>query len=1607
MLKLLFQNKRYVVSIFLTILITFCGQNLAYGINVADRTPQVRDAIVVAAGVDTAAEVTAAHLAAITSLNLSSKNITALKAGDFQGLTALQILLLNNNQLTQLPENLFNGLTALQQLSLDNNAVQPLPLTVSLEKVSDGEFLVSLEKAGTPEQSIPIDERPPVGADAEFKAVASTGAPFDIILPIHITNGRIAGGVTTLKIPQGSVESETVTVFRTLGTRTPVTGDIGTLPGLPINHSGYGLVKSSNLPLVVIGQQPNNPPGPPADTPGNNAPVFTDGTRTTRTVAENTASGENIGTPVAALDVDSGDTLSYSLGGTDAASFSIVSTSGQLQTSAPLDYETKNAYTVTVSVSDGKGGSDSIDVTINVSNVNEAPRFTEGDSTTRTVAENTVSGTNIGSAVAATDVDANTTLSYSLSGTDAASFSIVGTTGQLQTRAALNFESKTSYSVTITVSDGNLTDSIDVTINVSNVNEAPRFTEGDSTTRTVAENTVSGANIGSAVAATDEDNDTLTYTLGGTDAASFRIVSTSGQLRTRAALDYETKNAYAVRVSVSDSKGGSDSISVAINVTDVNETPPKTQNNAPIFTEGTSTTRDIAENTATGTNIGTPVAATDADGNTLTYGLGGTDAASFSIVGTTGQLQTRAALNYETKDAYSVTVSVSDGSLTDSIDVTINVSNVNEAPRFTEGDSTTRTVAENTVSGTNIGSAVAATDVDANTTLTYSLSGTDAASFSIVSTSGQLQTSAPLDYETKNAYTVRVSVSDGKGGSDSIPVTINVSNVNEAPRFTEGSSTTRDIAENTASGQNIGTAVAATDADNDTLEYTLGGTNAASFNIVSTTGQLQTRATLDYETKSSYSVTLTVSDGNGGTDTIAVTINVTDVDERNLDCWRSAEVKAAIVAAAGVDSWDKVTEAHLKAITSLDISNVSDSFDIYSEFGNQFCGLTSLTHLDLSDNKIDGFLGNLDKGTFDGEGLSSLTHLDLSGNEIGIISEGAFEGLSQLTHLDLSWNNLDRIKTNNFKELSNLTHLNLEGNRKRNVGTVVSHWGIVKVEENAFAGLSSLMHLDLSHCNIPSLPDNLFDGLSNLTDLDLTANDLTSLPADVFNGLSALTTLSLAYNDLTSLPADVFDGLSALTTLILHSNRTSHIGFTRGSLTSLPADVFDGLSALKTLLLSANGLTSLPADVFDGLSALETLNLGNNNLTSLPADVFDGLSNLTELKLSGHNLTSLPADVFDGLSNLTELHLSGMTFYNSIGNKLTSLPPDVFDGLSNLTKLYLGGNKLTSLPADLFDGLSALKTLLLYGNGLTSLPADLFDGLSALEGLELYSNGLTSLPADLFDGLSNLTYLDLRENKLTSLPSGVFDELSSLTKLYIRGNPITDYAPLRKLKAANPGVSIDIDINNNIPVFTDGDHTTRSIAENTAAGTNIGTAITATDTDTGDTLTYTLGGTDAKSFSIVSTSGQLQTKAALDYETKSSYRVTVDVSDGNNGLDRITVTINVTDVAAEAPPVQTSLVIPDKTALLTNFPNPFNPETWIPYQLAKPAEVTLTIYDIRGVVVRELKLGHQPAGVYHSRSRAIRWDGSNEFGEKVATGVYFYTLRAGDFTATRKLLIRK
>ncbi len=1331
------------------------------------------------------------------------------------------------------------------------------------------------------------------------------------------------------------------------------------------------------------------------ETAGNNAPTFTDGDSATRSVAENTASGRNIGNPIAATDADTGDTLTYTLGGTDAASFSIVSTSGQLRTSAALNYESKSSYSVSISVSDSNGATDSIAVTINVTDVNEKPSFNISGRVTLSVEEDTASGTNIGAPFQATDPDSGDTLTYSLQRGDKKAFRIDANTGQLRTHAALDYETKRTYNnLAVRATDsGGLVNSVLVTIKVTDVSEnrAPVFTSGTSTTRSVAENAASGTNIGSAIAATDADTgDTLTYTLGGTDASSFSIVSTSGQLQTSAALDYETKSSYSVTVSVSDGNGGSDSIAVTVNVADVNE------NRAPAFSEGTSTTRSVAENTALGTNIGSAIAATDVDtGDTLTYTLGGTDASSFRIVSTSGQLQTNVALNHEADNSYAVTVSVSDGNGgTDSIAVTISVTDVNEKPSFSTFGRVTLSVPENTASGRNIGRPFQATDPDSGDTLTYSLQRGDKNVFRIDARTGQLQTRAALDYETKRTYNnLAVRATDSGGLVNSVLVTINITDVNEnrAPAFNDGTSTTRSVAENTRSGTNIGSPVAATDADtSDTLTYTLGGADASLFSIVGTSGQLRTSAALNYESKSSYSVSVSVSDKNGGSDSIAVTINVTNVNE--APAFSAGASISNISATAGT----AITSVALPEATDVDAGNtITYTVTPALPAGLTFTASTrTLSGTPTTETASATYTYTASDGTLSAT-LTFSIQVSAAPNNAPVFNDGTETTRSIAENTPSGRNIGSAIAATDTDSGDTLTYTL--------GGTDASSFRIVSTSGQ----LQTSAALDYESKSSYSVSVSVSDGSGgsdsiavtiNVTDVSefTPVNERTrqvrdaivaAVPnvnnaADVTAAhLAAITSLSIDYRRITALKVGDFDGFTSLTNLVLKHNSISDIS------------ALKNLTSLKWLFLGFNPISDISA--LKNLTALEWLYLHNNSISDI--STLKNLTSLKQLFLSYNSISDISA-----LKNLTALNWIDLS-----RNSISSI--SALKNLTALTNLKMDWNSISDISA--LKNLTALTDLNLHWNPISDISA--LENLTSLKRLILSNNWISDISA--LENLTALTELALNNNSISDVSA--LENLTALTELGLSGNQILDYGPLRRLKAAieviegHPGLTLDITIpavaNNNAPVFSDGDSTTRSVAENTASGTNIGSVVAATDEDTGDTLTYHLGGTDADSFRIVKSSGQLQTNAELDAETKSTYTVKVAVSDGKGGTDSITVTINVTDVVGAAPSLETSLVIPDNTALLTNFPNPFNPETWIPYQLAKPAEVTLTIYDVRGRIVRKLRLGHQPAGIYQSRSKAAHWDGRNQLGEKVATGVYFYTLKAGNYFATRKLLIRK
>ena len=638
----------------------------------------------------------------------------------------------------------------------------------------------------------------------------------------------------------------------------------------------------------------------------NEPPSFDDGPSTSRTVEEDAADGDDVGDPVSASDPDN-DSLTYTLSGADAGSFAIDSSNGQISTATNWNSASKSRFEVTVSVTDNFPNSnvdDTITVTINVGEVNDRPEFGATATSNPSVAENSPGGTVI-ETYNVTDPE-NDPITYSLGGADKDSFSI-NSRGELLTKAPLDYEDKSRYQVQIRATDGlgregqsdpTIDDMITVGITVTDVNEPSQLPSGQ-IILTVDENTASGQPIGNPIAATDPENDPPTYSLDPAGDLIFDIDSASGQLSTQAALNFEDQRSYEIDFSVTDGKAPDgtndpaidDTITVTISVRDMNE-PPE-------FTTG-SITREIAENTPAGRNIGAPILADDPERDPLTYSLDPAADLVFDISATSGQLSTQAALDFEDQSSYVVSISVtdkkdeygnSDSAIDDTVSVTIAITDVYERPQF-PGTATTRSVVETDQANVTIGAPVSASNPE-NRVLEYTLGGASATLFDIDAASGQLLTKNELDYETPpNRYTVAVSVNDGiaadgttdDAADDSITVTINVTDTNAPPAFTENSPT-RSVKENTPAGINIGDPIAATDPDRDALTYLLRGTDAASFEVDPENGQIKTKAALDYESDTSYSVIVGVHDGkdvDGNSDStedahVTVTIEVVDI----------------------------------------------------------------------------------------------------------------------------------------------------------------------------------------------------------------------------------------------------------------------------------------------------------------------------------------------------------------------------------------------------------------------------------------------------------------------------------------------------------------------------------------------------------------------------------------------------------------------------------------------------------------------------------------------------------------------------------------------------------
>ena len=331
-------------------------------------------------------------------------------------------------------------------------------------------------------------------------------------------------------------------------------------------------------------------------------------------------------------------------------------------------------------------------------------------------------------------------------------------------------------------------------------------------------------------------------------------------------------------------------------------------------------------------------------------------------------------------------------------------------------------------------------------------------------------------------------------------------------------------------------------------------------------------------------------------------------------------------------------------------------------------------------------------------------------------------------------------------------------------------------------------------------------------------------------------------------------------------------------------------------------------------------------------------------------------------------------------NAINSLAAGIFDELTELTIMYIEGNKLTSLPDDVFGNNTKLESLDISGNEIGSLQGDLFSNLTKLTNLYISSNKLSSLPDGLLVGLTELEFFECGDNEVDGVE---IDNIPITVKLVkVADGQFKAVCPVGAPKRMQP-----------VPVV---------VANGAFDPDEVRVIYDSGEIGFRDML-IAVGESDSGVVDVLRTAG---TTGAVTVDIE-SIRYFPDLYNRGYEFVKDTDSLPLEVIPAVNGAPNSTIKIPDVTNLLPNYPNPFNPETWIPYQLSKSSDVTFTIYNMRGVVVRELALGHKSAGYYTSKNRAAYWDGRNNLGEKVAAGMYFSTLKAGEYTATRKMIIRK
>ncbi|TBO34334.1 DUF4347 domain-containing protein [Aquabacterium lacunae] len=1256
------------------------------------------------------------------------------------------------------------------------------------------------------------------------------------------------------------------------------------------------------------------------------------------TAAVSVAENSTAVTTVTTSDPDH-STFTYSIvGGSDAARFSLNSSSGALSFNAapnfeaPSDSDGNNTYVVIVQVSDGSA-TDTQTLTVTVTDLNEFSVGTVSDNNAaaNTVAENAANGSSVGLTARAIDADgSNNTVTYSLSDSAGGRFAIHATTGVVTVAngSLLNFEAASTHTITVlaTSADGS-SSSQSFNIGVTDVNEfsVGPVSDANAATNTVAENATTGTLVGLTGFAQDADgsNHTISYSLSDNAGGRFAINASTGVVTVAdgSLLNFETATSHNLTVVATSSDGSSSSQSFTVQVSDVNEF------SVGALSDVDAAANQVSENAATGDAVGLRAQAVDADGsnNTITYSLSDDAGGRFSIDAITGVVTVgnAALLDYETSTSHQITVVAtgSDGS-SQSSNFAVQITDASEGGvgPIADTDNAANAISEGASNGASVGLTASATDPDATDTVSYSLTDSADGRFAIDSATGvvTLIDASRIDREASGSHTITVRALSSDGSATTRNFSIQVLDVDE---FDVGAVSDQDAAtdavdENAAGGTLVGITARAQDGDatTNTITYSLSVNPGNRFAIDAQSGVVTVAngASLDFESSTSHSITVLATSADGSTRTQVFTIAVRDVNEFTVSTPTDADPapdqvneNALAGALAGLTAQAFDADGTTNSVTYSLSDDAGGRFVIDSAgvvrvangatFNHEAQGSHTITVVATSaDGSQQSQNFTIDVADVDEFDVSTPVDADGAANTV---QENAAHGTAVGVQAQAS--DADGTTNGITYSLSDTA-----GGRF----TIDPVSGVVTVDN------ASLLDFEAASIHTITVLATSADGSTSSQSFNITLTD-----ANEFS-VTAATDTDAALNE-------VLEGASTGTAVGLTA-RSQDADGTQNSISYSLADnaggrfAIDAVTGVVTVAdgslidfeTSATHTITVRATSADGSTQDQNFTvdiLDRNEFTvSTPTDTDTGANSVQEGAATGTvvGVTALAQDP-DGSNNTVT--------YSLVDNAGGRFAIDVNTGVvtvtnGNLLDFEASGAHTLTVRATGSDASTQDSSFIVTVQDVNefdvSTPVDADAGVDTVQ--ENAANGstvgITAQASDADGSLSTVTYSlsnDAGGRFAIDAGSGIVTVAngSLLNHEGASSHTITVVATSADGSTRSQNFTVAVTDANEFAVTTpvDTDAASDTVAENAATGTTVGLLASAFDADgTQSTVSYSLTDSAGGRFAIHTSTGEVTVAnaALLDHESASSHTITVRATSADGSQRDQTFTIAITDV---------------------------------------------------------------------------------------------------------------